>query len=73
MKKMIFGGLLFIVGMYGVTSLLVSVVGTEYGWSRGWVDSIIMNEALGPFILFGIMSFIGLVFCIREAFRKDNR
>ena len=73
MKKMIFGGLLFAMGMFGVIAMTTAVVGTEYGWAQGWINAIIENKALGPFILFGLLSFTGLAICAREAFRKENR
>ena len=82
MKKMIFGGLLFLVGMLGVIALLaVSLAQGPWsysGWNghlnvEGWFAALLGMKALGPWILFWLMSVAGLALCALETFRKENR
>ena len=80
MKKLIFGGLLFAAGALGAAILIsagiVSTwnpVGIDPGFFKeSWLTAIYGLKALVPFILFCLMSIVGLALCVFEAFRKDS-
>ena len=82
MKKLILGGLLFAMGMFGVIVIIAAAIASP--WTIGnpafriepidsWLSVIIDLKALMPLVLFGLMGFMGLYILVREVLRKDKR
>jgi len=70
MKKMFFGGLLFMGGILGILGSLIvaglnpGIYYTHFGL-YGW---LLQSGAIVPLFLFSIMGFIGTIICTREAY-----
>jgi len=70
MKKMFFGGLLFMGGIFGTVGALIVAglnPGIYYNQFRlyGW---LLRSGAIVPLFFFSVMGFIGTIICIREVY-----
>jgi len=80
MKKLIFGGLLFIMGTLGVIAMIAAGInagpwGFHFsggGYIEGWFAAILGMRALAPFIVFCLIGAAGLALCVFAVLREDE-
>lgn len=70
MKKMFFGGILFLSGILGllVFTTLSIVYPWDYNGTTGLLGFLLGTETIWMFVAFGIMSIAGFVICLYEAY-----
>lgn len=79
MKKLIFGGLLFVMGTIGVIAMVVAGIAQgPWGYHgstfviEGWFAAILGMRALAPFVVFCLMSALGCLLCAFVVFGKEK-
>ncbi|MCT4660943.1 MAG: hypothetical protein N4A40_03705 [Tissierellales bacterium] len=75
MKKMFFGGLLFMGGIFGsVGSLIVAGLNPSISHKiNGLLGWLLRSGAIVPYLFFSFMGFVGTIICMREAFFCDDK
>ncbi len=70
MKKMFLGGLCFMGGLMGSTGLMIatSLNPWDYQGITGWIGSLLGMKMVLPFLVFSILSLVGLIICVKEAY-----
>jgi len=70
MKKMFLGGLCFMGGLMGSVALMIaaSLKLWDYQGITGWIGSLLGMRILLPFLVFSVLSLVGLIICVKEAY-----